>query len=141
MTNSFPSRRSRDLEALCERWRDEDGDALANQLAQGLEELVDRAGHEHSRRLVEDQDAGAPIEHLQYLDALAIADAELLDHAVGVDGHAVGLADLADASAGGVAVESQALAGLRAQHHVLEAREVVGQHEIASASCVARVCA
>ena len=48
----------------------------AVELAQRCEELVDLLRHEHRGRLVEDEDAGTAVEHLQDLDPLAIADAE-----------------------------------------------------------------
>ena len=48
-----------------------------HQLAQRGEELVDLLGHEDGGRLVEDDDAGAAVEHLQDLDPLAFAHAEL----------------------------------------------------------------
>ena len=56
-----------------------DGEALGAQLAQVGEQLVDLLRHEHRRRLVEDEDAGAAVEHLEDLDPLPVADAEVLD--------------------------------------------------------------
>ena len=49
----------------------------AVELAERLEQLVDLLRHEHGGRFVEDQDAGAPVEHLHDLDPLAVADAEV----------------------------------------------------------------
>ncbi len=49
------------------------------------EQLVDLLRHEHRGRLVEDEDAGAAVEHLQDLDALAIADAEVGHEGLGID--------------------------------------------------------
>ena len=65
------------------------------------EQLVDLLRHQHGGRLVEDEDAGAAVEHLEDLDALPVADAEVLDQLVGVDVEAVGLRDLADPAARG----------------------------------------
>ena len=65
------------------------GQALGLELAQGVEELVDLLRHEHRGRLVEDQRAGAAVEHLEDLHPLAVADAEVLDQRVRVDLEAV----------------------------------------------------
>ena len=59
------------------------------ELAERAEQLVDLLGDEHRGRLVEDQDLGAAVEHLEDLDALLVADAELGDEGVGVDLEAV----------------------------------------------------
>jgi hypothetical protein len=73
-----------DLEHLVELVRDEDdGHALALELAQVVEELVDLLGHEHGGRLVEDEDAGAPVEHLEDLDPLRSPTPSSLDEASG----------------------------------------------------------
>ncbi len=78
------------LQHLVELVRDEDdGQALGLELAQVVEELVDLLRHEHGGRLVEDQDAGAAVEHLEDLHPLPVADAEVLDQRVGVDLEAV----------------------------------------------------
>ena len=61
----------------------------AGELAQRGEQLVDLVGHEHRGRLVEDQDLGAAVEHLEDLDPLLLADAEVGDQLVGVDVEAV----------------------------------------------------
>ena len=63
------------------------------ELAQVVEQLVDLLRHQHGGRLVEDDDLGAAVEHLEDLDALAGADAELLDQPVGLDAQAVGVGD------------------------------------------------
>ena len=55
------------------------------ELAQVVEELVDLLRDQHGGRLVEDEDPGAAVEHLEDLDALPVADAEVLDQRVGVD--------------------------------------------------------
>ena len=59
------------------------------------EQLVDLVRHEHRGRLVEDQDAGAAVEHLEDLDPLLLADAEVGDQLVGIDVEAVALGELA----------------------------------------------
>ena len=55
------------------------------ELAQVAEELVDLLRDQHRGRLVEDEDPGAAVEHLEDLDPLPVADAEVLDQRVGVD--------------------------------------------------------
>ena len=49
------------------------------------EERLDLLRDEHGGGLVEDQDPCAPVEDLQDLDPLALADAERLDERVGID--------------------------------------------------------
>ncbi len=106
---------------------EDDGEALRLQLAQVVEELGDLLGHQDGGRLVEDEDLGAAEEHLEDLDPLTLADAEVGDQVVRVDAQAVGVGDLDDRPAGVVA---DAVQLLRAQHDVLEDGEVVGQHEV-----------
>ena len=54
-------------------------DPLGLQLADVLEQRLDLLWHENRGRLVEDQDLGAAVEHLDDLDPLALADLERLD--------------------------------------------------------------
>ena len=83
-------------EHLVELVGDEDqGVALVLELAQVGEQRVDLLRHQHGGRLVEDDDLGAAVEHLEDLDALALADAEGLDQLVGVEPEAVALGDRA----------------------------------------------
>ena len=73
-----------DREHLVELVRDEDDrQALGLELAQVAEQLVDLLRHQHRGRLVQDQDAGAAVEHLEDLHPLPVADAEVLDQRVG----------------------------------------------------------
>ena len=69
--------------------------ALVDEAADDAEELVDLARREHGRRLVEDEDVGVAEQRLQQLDALLLADREVLDLGVGVDVEPVLLAELA----------------------------------------------
>ncbi len=121
-----------DLEHLVELVRDEDDrQALGLELAQGVEELVDLLRHEDGGRLVEDQRAGAAVEHLEDLDPLPVADAELLDQGVGVDVEAVAVGDLRDLALRAAPKSSRALrVGSAAEDDVLEHREVVGELEV-----------
>src|SRR3546814_19243550 len=60
--------------------RDEDdGEALLHHGLQGGEERLDLLRRKHGDRLVEDEEAGAAVERLQDLDALAIAPREVGD--------------------------------------------------------------
>ena len=68
-----------DLEHLAQLVRDEDDrDALGGERAQHLEQLGRLLRGEHGRRLVEDQHVGAAVQHAQDLDALLLADADVL---------------------------------------------------------------
>ena len=122
----------RDAQHLVELVADEhDGDALGAQVAQRAEQLVDLLRHEHGGRLVEDQHPRAAVQHLEDLDALPVADAEVLDDRVGVDAQAVLVGQLADARGGPSAdVEPAEPRRLRAEHDVLQDGQVVGQHEV-----------
>ena len=111
--------------------RDEDHrGALGRQLLQRGEELIHFLGHEDGRRLVEDDDPGAAVEHLQDLDALALAHAQLVDELIGGDVETEEGREVADLLAGLADVEPERRPGLVAEHHVLPHREVVGQHEV-----------
>ncbi|EPJ40977.1 putative ABC transporter ATP-binding protein YufO [Streptomyces afghaniensis 772] len=117
-----------DGEHLAELVRDEDDrQALGPQFAQVGEEGVDLLRDEHGGRLVQDEGAGAAVEDLEDLHALAGGDAELLDQEVGLDVEAVALGEFLDLAAG---LGADAVQLLAAEHDVLEDREVVGEHEV-----------
>ena len=79
-TGSNDGDRVRDGEHLVELVADEEHrHTFGREVAQRCEQLVDLLRHEHRGGLVEDQDAGAAVEHLEDLDPLAIADAEVGD--------------------------------------------------------------
>ena len=119
------------LQHLVQLVRDEDdGDAPGDQPAEGVEQLVDLLGDEHGGRLVEDDDPGVAVEHLEDLGPLLVADAELGHQLVGVDVEPVVAAELEDALAGRADVHPQPGAGLVAEHDVLPDGQVVGQHEV-----------
>ena len=71
-------------------------------------ELVDLLGREHGGGLVEDEDLGVAVEHLEDLDALLHADRDVLDLGLGIDVEAVELGELADAARGLPAVDHEA---------------------------------
>ena len=99
------------------------------ELAQRREQLVDLVGNEHGGRLVEDEDLGAAVEHLEDLDTLLLADAEVGHELVGVDLQPVAAAEGADPAARRVAGEDRP-ARLATEDDVLPHREVVGEHEV-----------
>ena len=121
-----------DLEHLVERVGDEDDRlAVGLELAHVVEQLLDLLGDEHGRRLVQDQDVRAPVEELEDLDPLLLADADVLDPGVGVQRGAEPAGQLPHPALGRVPVEPAAApAGLGAEHDVLGHGEVVDQHEV-----------
>ena len=75
-----------DLEHLVQLVADEDDrHALALEALEDPEQLGRLLRGEHGRRLVEDEDVRAPVERLQDLDALLLADRDVLDLRVGID--------------------------------------------------------
>lgn len=113
---------------LAQLVRDEDdGESLRLELAQVVEERLDLLRYEDGGGLVEDQGAGAPVEDLEDLHALAVGDPEVLDHGVGPDAETVRVGDLLDLGAGPV---PDAVQLLGAEYDVLQDGEVVGQHEV-----------
>ena len=87
-----------DLEDLVELVADEDDAvALGRQAAQDREDLDGLLRRQDGGGLVEDEDAGVPIERLEDLDALLPADRELADLLVGIELEPEPLAELTDA--------------------------------------------
>ena len=119
-------------EHLVQLVRDEDDrQALALELAQVGEQLVDLLRHEHGGRLVQDQDPGAAVEDLEDLHPLPVADAQVLDQRVGVDAEAVARRRSRGSCCRAAPKSSRPpLRGLAAQDDVLQDGEVVGQHEV-----------
>ena len=110
---------------------EDDGHPLSRERAQDPEQLERLLRRQHRRRLVEDQDLGAAEEGLQDLDPLLLADADVLDAGVRVDGELERLGDLLDALFGRVLVEEHLLArGLDSEHDVLGDRHHRDQHEV-----------
>ena len=117
-----------DRQHLVELVRDEDdGQPLAGELAQVAEQLVDLLRYQHGGGLVEDEDAGAAVQHLEDLDPLAVADAEVLHERVRVDVEPVAPGDVADHGGRG---RADAVQLLGAEDDVLLDGEVVGEHEV-----------
>ena len=94
---------------LVELVRDEDhGCAVGNELLEVLEQLVDLLRNQHGGRLVEDQDLGAAVQHLEDLDPLALADPEVGDQGVEIDLDTGRGGDLAEPVVGSLQIESAA---------------------------------
>jgi hypothetical protein len=94
------------LEYLVQLVRDEDhGHAFSGQSPEDLEELVGFLWSQDGGRLVEDQDVGVAVERLQDLDALLLANRDLLDAGLGIDREVEGPGELTDPTIGGVGVE------------------------------------
>ena len=120
-----------DGQHLVQLVRDQDDRRAArDQRAQHGEQLVDLLRGEHRGGLVEDQHARLAIERLEDLDALLLADAELLDRGVRVDDQAVARRQLAHALARRREIELRVLARLRAEHDVLDDGHHRDQHEV-----------
>ena len=98
--------------------------------SQRREQLLGLAVRQNGRRLVEDQDAGVAIERFQDLDPLPLADREVADACIRVDVEAELAAEGGKATRAGGTVAHQAPERLRADHDVLEHREVVGEGEV-----------
>src|SRR5690606_28380750 len=110
---------------------EEKGRSLLLELPHVAEQLLDLVGHQHRGRLVEDEDPGAPEEHLDDLVPLSPPDLELLVEVVGVDDETVGLGDASELLLGRVEVDAAAAPRrLCPEDHVLEDGELVGQHEV-----------
>ena len=135
------------LEHLVQLVRDQDHrGAAGHERAQHGEQLVDLLRRQHRGRLVEDQDARVAVERLEDLDALLLADADLLDHGIRLHGEAVARGQLAHALARRVEVELAVVLRLVAEHDVLDDRHHGDQHEVlvhhadAEADRVGRAC-
>ena len=118
---------------LVELVRDEDhGPALVCHHAHRLEERLRLLRRQHGGRLVEDQDLRLAVERLQDLDALLLAERELPDTRVRVDGDVVALAELGDAplDVPGVHEEAPSLAAMVAEDHVLGHGERLHEPEV-----------
>ena len=85
-------------------------------------------GHEHCGGLVENQDVGTAIEHLQNFDTLSLTHSEFAHHGVGVEVDAECGGQFGDASAASSnLMRAPATDWLVTKDDVFEDREVVGQ--------------
>ena len=113
---------------------------LLREAADDLEQLLRLLRREHRRRLVEDEDVRAAVERLQDLDALLLADRDVLDAGMRVDGQRVALGELADPLLGRPVVEEDAVPGrLQREHDVLRHGHHRDQHEVLVHHAHARV--
>ena len=131
-----------DCHHLVELVRDEDHRLpLGRHRAQRLEQRIGLLWREHRGRLVHDQHPGFPVERLQDLDPLLLADRELPDARTRVDREAVRLAQLGDAPLDRRRVdeEAAALAPVVAEHDVLGHRERRDEPEVLVHHADARV--
>ena len=111
--------------------RDEDDRKSARRQApQHGEQALDLAGRQHRGRLVEDEDAGAAIEHLQDLDALLLADREAVDAPVGVDREPALGHQPVEPRRGLGETQRRRPSGPRAEHDVLEHGQALGEREM-----------
>src|SRR5499426_1415688 len=121
----------RGLADLAELVRDQEHRlALAAERGEDAEELVGFLGREDRGGLVKDEELGAPVERLEDLDALAVADAEIGDARVGVDLQMVLAAQPLELGARPAHPGAEPEAALDAEHDVFEHRERLDQHEV-----------
>ena len=99
--------------------------------ADDLEQLARLLRRQHRRRLVEHEDVGVAVERLQDLDPLLLADGDVLDPRLRVDGEAEALGDLAHAVVRLAEVEERAgVRRLVGEHDVLGHGHHRDQHEV-----------
>ena len=121
-----------DLGHLVQLVADEDDRlALLGQAPDDREELLRLLRRQHRGRLVEHEDVGAAVERLQDLDALLLADGDVLDDRARVDGQPEAGRDLVHPLLGGGVVEQDAVVRrLGREHDVLRDRHHRDQHEV-----------
>ncbi len=110
--------------------------ARAGDAAQGSKQLLDLAGCQHRCRLVEHEQPRHSVEHLEDLDALALADRQLPHVRRRIDVHLVGRAELREAGGDGIEarpaqrVAASVAAGVAPEGHVLGDRQRRHEHEV-----------
>ena len=120
-----------ELEHLADLVRDEDeAAAVVDHLAEDGEQIVDLLRREHRGRFVEDEQRRVPVERLDDLHPLALADRKLPDHSVGVDDEPVALGQLADPRGDGTEVGERPARRAEPERDVLGDRERVHEHEV-----------
>ena len=95
-----------------------------------VEEVVDLRWNEDGRRLVEDQDAGAPVQHLDDLDALALPHGQVFHQPVRIKRQAVAARELLDPLLRPSEVDGRSPDRLGPEYDILQNREIVRQHEV-----------
>jgi hypothetical protein len=109
---------------------DDDGLPLLPHPPQDAEEVAHGLRGEYGRGLVQDQDAGLPVEGLEQLHPLLLAHREVLDPRRGIDGEPELRGEGADAGDGAGHVELQGIARLDPEHDVLRHGHGLDQHEV-----------
>ena len=110
---------------------EDDGGAVALELAHDVQQLIGILRSQHGRGLIEDEHLGVADECLDDFHALLHAHGEVFDQRVGVDVESVPVGDLPDLPAGVIQVqESAGLGGLRSQCHILRDSKDRDQHEV-----------
>ncbi len=84
---------------------EEDRSAVSTEAFQDREQPVALLGGQNGRGLVEDEDAGLPVQCLEDLDPLQLTHRELLDRRSGMDRQTIGVGQLGDRLSGGGAIE------------------------------------
>ena len=112
--------------------RDEDDrGTVSGQPTNDPDELLNLLGCEDRRRLIEDQDLCAPVEGLQDLDALLLADSDVLNEGVWIDRKSEALRELKNPRARGTLVEEYPTAcGLGSEDDVLGNGHHRHEHEV-----------
>jgi hypothetical protein len=96
-----------------------------------LEQVPGLLRRQHRRRLVEDQDVGVSVERLHDLDALLLADPDVLDESARLHREVERLRHVGDAPFRCRLVEEDAfLDRLRPEHDVLGDRHHGDEHEV-----------
>ena len=105
--------------------------ALLGQAPHDREELLCLLRGQHRRRLVEHEDVRPAVERLQDLDALLLADGDVLDDRARVDREPEPGGDVLNALRGHVVVEQDTVVHrLRREHDVLGDRHHRDEHEV-----------
>jgi hypothetical protein len=110
---------------------EDDGRALALERPDDLEELGGFLRRQHRGRLVQDEDVRVPVEGLQDLDPLLLADGQILDARTRVELEAERPRQLPDPVRCRAVVEEDAAVGrLDSEHDVLGDRHHRDEHEV-----------
>jgi hypothetical protein len=103
--------------------------SLVGEAAQDDEEMIGLLRRQHRGRLVENEDLGATVKHLDDLDALLQPDREILDDRVRRHGEPVIGGETGERLARPRGAAEKAVA-LGAEQQVLDHREAVDEHEM-----------
>ena len=122
---------------------EDDRHPFRDEILEDREELVRLLRSQNRRGLVEDEDVCVAIERLQDLHPLLLADGDVLDASIGIDGEVEALRDLEHALARARVVEEDA-AGLRfggeddvlGNGHHRDQHEVLVHHPDPACDCV-----